>query len=126
MPHGVRGRQARGVNSVCLAELCALALFVRQPEKWRNSGYWLITDWGWKALRGEPVPKRAKYFRGKLIERSTEVTTLSEMFQTHKHEVERAIARGRAVKADYRADVATYNPIEWTGFGGYEAGKLFS
>ena len=33
-----------------------------QPEKWRNSGYWLITDWGWKALRGEPVPEAGKVF----------------------------------------------------------------
>ena len=99
--------------------------FVWQPKKWRNSGYWLVTRWGWKALRGDPVPRQAKYFRGELIERSAETTTLQEMFKTHQEEVDRAFARGRAVKSDYRADVAGYDPAEWAEFDGHGEGKLF-
>lgn len=98
--------------------------FLVQPREWSGSGHWLITSWGWAALRGEPVNKTAKWFRGELVERGEEKTTLAEMFRTHRDKVERAIAKGRAVKSDMRADVSGYDPIQWVGFGGYADGRL--
>lgn len=91
---------------------------VAQPPKTRNSGYWVITSWGWAALRGDPIARTAKYWRGKLLERSAETTTLGEMFRTHTELVERALARRKAVENDYRADVRLYQPTEWVQYAG--------
>lgn len=98
---------------------------VKQPPQWAQSGHWVITNWGYKALRGEKIPKKAKYFRGELIERSEEMTDLPTMFKTHREKVEAAIARGKAVASDYRADLRSYDPIEWTEYGGQAVGSLF-
>jgi len=97
---------------------------VHQPKEWSGSGYWLITTWGWKALRGETVPKYVSYFRGELTNRSEEQVTLSEMYETHKDKVESAIARRKKVQADYRADVSDYDPREWYEVESYAKGKL--
>ncbi len=98
---------------------------VKQPEDWSGTGFWLITNWGWAALRGYPVPKAAKYFRGQLIERSHERTTLGQMFSAYNDKIALAVKRGKAIKADYRASVADFDPIQWTEFGGYKEGDLF-
>ncbi len=98
---------------------------VHQPEDWKASGFWLLTGWGWQALRGEQVPKWAKYFRGQLIERSPEKTTLSEMFRAYSERIEQAVKRGKAIRSDHRASVKDFDPIQWTEFGGYAKGNLF-
>ena len=89
---------------------------IQQPPKWRKSGYWLITNWGWKALRGEPIPKYVTVFRGKVEERSEETITLQEMLNQHKENVERAIALRKAVETDYRADVREYDAPQWAEY----------
>lgn len=86
---------------------------VAQPKKSSQSGHWAITSRGWAALTGKPIPKYAKYWRGELIERSEEMTTLSEMFRTHTAKVIAAIARRKAVKEDYRADISQYDATKW-------------
>lgn len=93
--------------------------FVKQPEDLKHTGHWLITNWGWKALRGDPVPKSAKYWRGQLVGRSEETVTLAGMFQTHKEQIQRAIALKRKIRSDFRGQVEDYNPNEWAEFGGY-------
>ena len=98
--------------------------FIEQPNEWRNSGFWVITWNGWNALKGRRVKKTATWFRKKLISRGEEDTTLAEMFRTHRDKVEKALARGRAVRSDRRADVSGYDPVEWSEFGGYGDGKL--
>lgn len=92
---------------------------VKQPEDAKNSGYWLITQWGWKALRGESVPKTVQYFRRKLIGRGEEVTTLPEMFRTHREQVEAAIANRKNVRSDHRSETRDYNPRDWFEVAGY-------
>lgn len=99
--------------------------FVKQPEDWSGSGYWVVTNWGWAALRGESVPRSAKYFRGQLIERGEDKITLSEMFRAYTDRIARAVAKGKAIQRDYRASVADFDPIQWTEFGGYAKGNLF-
>lgn len=98
---------------------------IEQPKEWRNSGFWRLTPTGQSLIRGARVPKTAKVFRGDVIERGQETTSLSEMFQTHREKVERALARRKEVEKDYRADIREYNPIEWSDFGGYATGNLF-
>lgn len=103
---------------------CSYLNYIKQPKEVSNTGNWLITQWGWKALRGEPVPKTVRYFRGKLIDRGEETITLSGMFQIHRDKVQEAIARRKKVRSDYVAEVKDYNPSEWAEFDGVVTGQL--
>lgn len=98
---------------------CDYLGLIKQPENWRGSGYWLLTGWAWKALRGDEIPKSVKYWEGNLIGRSEEQTTLGEMFRTHTDLVQGAIAKRKAIKADHRAKFDEYKPSDWSQFGGY-------
>lgn len=104
---------------------CSYLNFIKQPDKAKNSGNWVITSWGWKALRGEPVPKYVKYFRGKFMERGTETITLSQMFQTHVDKVKEAVARRKLVKSDYVDLIKGYSPTEWVEIGGIYQSQMF-
>lgn len=102
---------------------CDYLGFVKQPENWRGTGMWLITRWGWKALRGEQVPARVKYWEGNLIGRSDEMVTLDQMFQKHANLVHSAIQKRKAVRTDHRASFEGYNPAEWSEFAGVVDGQ---
>lgn len=39
---------------------CDYLGLIKQPQNWRGSGYWLLTGWAWKALRGEEISKSVK------------------------------------------------------------------
>ena len=95
---------------------CDYLGLVKQPKNWRGTGYWLLTRWAWKALRGEEIPKAVKYWEGQLLGRSEAKTTLSAMFNRHKELVQLAQAKKKAIKADYRAKFEDYDPSEWTDF----------
>lgn len=95
---------------------CDYLGLIKQPENWRGTGFWLLTGWAWKALRGEQIPKAAKYWEGEFLGRSERQTTLAEMFGNHRDLVERAIAKRNAIKADYRAVFADYDPADWVDF----------
>lgn len=97
---------------------CDYLGLIKQPEHWRGSGFWLLTRWAFKALRGEEIPKSAKYWEGQLIGRSDETTTLSEMFKTHTDLVENCIAKRKSIRSDYRSHFDNYNPSDWSDFGG--------
>lgn len=92
---------------------------IHQVVDGKRSGYWLITKWGWKALRGEPIPRAVKYWDKKLIERSQHMTTLGEMMQTHRDKIEKQMKLGKAVKGmDHRSEIAEYDPVEWANYDG--------
>lgn len=95
---------------------CDYLGFVKQPDNWRGSGYWLLTRWAWKALRGEEVPRAVKYWEGQLLGRSDEVTTLNAMFQKHRDLIKLAIEKRKVIKADHRAIFEDYDPSEWNSY----------
>lgn len=95
---------------------CDYLGLIKQPENWRGTGCWLLTRWGWKAIRGEEISKSVKYWEGNLIGRSEAKITIIEMFKKHKDLVERAIAKKKAIKADYRFRFEGYNPKDWMEF----------
>lgn len=97
---------------------CDYLGFVKQPDHWRGTGYWLLTSWAWKALRGDAVPAKVKYWEGHLIGRSEETTTLSQMYRKHRELVEAALAKKKAIKADHRARFDDYDPADWSDFDG--------
>lgn len=96
--------------------ICKYLNYLQQPKNKKNSGYWVITQWGWKALRGEKVPSEVKVFRGKMVERSDKLTTLSRLFQDYEERVEGALAKRKMVQDDYRSDVRDYKKTEWSQF----------
>lgn len=99
---------------------CDYLGFVKQAPELKGTGYWSITSWGWRALRGEAVPAYAKYWAGNMIGRAeTETVTLAGMFRVHKELVEKAIARRKEVRSDHRGAFADYNPAEWSEIAGY-------
>lgn len=104
---------------------CDYLGFVKQPESLRRTGYWVITSWGFQALRGDPVPAWVKYWNGKLIERSNVTVTLDGMFSVHKEQVANAIARRKSVRSDHVAEIGDYDPKEWTEHAGIMEGNLF-
>lgn len=92
---------------------CDYLGLVKQPDNWKGTGFWLLTGWAWKALRGEPISRAVKYWEGNLLVRSERTTTLSEMFENHRSLVQLAIAKRKAVRADYRAHFEDYHPSDW-------------
>lgn len=104
---------------------CDYLGLVKQPDTLRNTGYWVLTNWAWKALKGEAIPKSAYYWQGEMQGRSEETTTLSQMFKTHIDIVQKAIAHSRKVRTDYRAEIGDYEPAEWSNFYGVKDGVLF-
>lgn len=92
---------------------------IKQPEDTKKSGYWVITSWGWKALRGGEVPESARVWNKNILERSTQMTTLGAINTTYIKKMEAQRNYGKAVKqADYRGDLKDYSPIEWAEYGG--------
>lgn len=96
---------------------CDYLGLIKQNDNWRYTGYWCLTSWAWKALRGEPIPKQVKYWEGHILGRSVALTTLSGMFQTHREQVDLAVKKRKAVRSDYKAEFMDYNPSEWAGYG---------
>ena len=95
---------------------CDYLGLVKQPENWRGTGFWLLTGWAWKAMRGEQISKAAKYWEGNFLGRSERMTTLSEMFENHRSLVQLAIAKRKIIKADYRAKFEDYKSSDWIDF----------
>lgn len=103
--------------------ICKYLNYLQQPPNKKNSGYWVITQWGWKALRGEKVPCEVKIFRKKLQERSSKLTTLSQLFDGYNDRMASSTERRDAVQEDYRADVRDYDKQEWSSLGDLAEGK---
>lgn len=95
---------------------CDYLGLIKQQPNWSGTGFWCLTRWAWQALRGDPIPKQAKYWEGHLLGRSKAQTTLGEMFENHKQLVILALAKRKAVKADYRARFEDYDRREWVDF----------
>jgi hypothetical protein len=92
---------------------------IHQVAEGKRSGYWLITQWGWKALRGEQIPEWVKYWNGHLIERSEALTTFPRMMETHKEKIEQQLTLGKMVKtSDHRAAMMEYDPVQWAEYEG--------
>lgn len=92
--------------------------------KKRVPGVWVITSRGFEALRDEPVPKRVKVWRGRIIERSDELITMSQAFRSHSDKVMASIARHKEPQSDYRDLMTNYDPNDWVHVAGMHAGSV--
>lgn len=87
-------------------------------------GEWVITTRGWQALRGEPVPKAVRIFRGLILDRPEEHITLGETFRGHTTKIETSIKKGKKPRTDYRNQIEGYHPNEWVNIAGMHQGEL--
>ena len=87
-------------------------------------GTWVITKRGWDALRGEPVPKAVKVFRGQILERTDDLTTLRDIFYTYGQKISSMIRRKKTPKTDHRSELEGFNPSDWVQIGGMHEGEL--
>lgn len=119
------------LSEVSLAVRCRttqsskLGLIAKYKVKGKQvRGMWCITERGWAALRGEPVPRRVKVWRNQIEERFGETITLSAAFQLHHDLVTRAVEAGKRPNHDFRILVAEYNPHDWLEVSPHP-GRLF-
>jgi hypothetical protein len=110
IPHSIQCRTTQA------SKLGLVAQLLNKDGK-RVPSVWVITRRGWKALNGEKVPARVEVFRGSIVERDDDVTTLSEALKTV---ITRKTKDGELVKPreidDYRNSESSYLPDEWIGF----------
>ena len=115
----------------CRTTICSkLGLITKvKNEKGRHvRGVWLITERGWKALRGESVPSFVKVFRGKIEERFDQTTTMQDVFNGSKNRLE-GIIRDKAKideHYDYRSEINDYRASDWVIVGGVHQGVLLN
>lgn len=98
------------------AKLGLIAKF-KTKDKGHLQGTWVITARGWAALRGEPVPKSVRVFRGQILERTTETITLPETFRGY-------LDRGKKAKEHHKHEIENYDPNEWVQIAGMHQGEL--
>lgn len=92
---------------------------IKQPKGTGRSGYWVITSWGWQALRGGTFPDHAKMWNKKLLGRSETMTTLHAVNEAYRGKIAEQERYRKAVKmADYRSHLAAFNPVEWAEYAG--------
>ena len=87
-------------------------------------GTWVITHRGWQALAGKPVPKSVLVWRGNIMERTEELTTISEALRSHERKITDLIKRNKIVRTDYRDAFSDYDPEEWIHTGPLHEGDI--
>ena len=87
-------------------------------------GVWLITERGWKALRGEKVPTFVKVFRGKIEERFDQMTTMQDIFLGSKNRLEEVLRDKKDIDQhyDFRSEIRDYNASDWVTITGPHQG----
>lgn len=103
---------------------CAYLGWIEQPKEKGKTGYWRITDLGWKVLQGEPTSRTVTVFRKEVIKRSTDSVTLPVIFSTNIDKINDALLRRKAIKDDYRADFSSYNARDWFDIGRAQPGRM--
>lgn len=88
-------------------------------------GTWVITKRGYTALSGQRVPKSVMVFRGQILERAEDQTTMPEVLQLYSHKIRGIISKGKSPKVDLRRDFEGYNHNEWVHIAGMNQGELF-
>jgi hypothetical protein len=115
----------------CRTTICSklgLVAKIKNENGKHARGAWLITERGWKALRGEPVPAFVKVFRGKIEERFDQTTTMQDIFNGSKSRLEGIVRDKREIdeQYDYRSEINDYRASDWVIVGGVHQGVLLN
>lgn len=133
----VRHRQTKGIDFTEANKIRVSSELIHHTQKCRTTkcsklgliaraghAHWSITTRGYEALRGAPVPKVRVTFRGQILERPEETTTLREVFYEHGQKMIHKQKNGRAVKGDKRHEYADYDANDWVHIAGQHQGNL--
>ncbi len=104
----------------CRTTKCSKLGLIAKAGKYQ----WSITRRGWEALRGQGVPRVRVTFRGKIIDRPEQYTTLAEVFREHCDKMKARARAGKSIREDKSAVTAMYDPEEWIHFGNNHTGSL--
>ena len=114
LPYTLKSRQT--INS-------KLGLIAKKTEAGRQKhGTWVITSRGWSALRGEPIQASVKVFRGQILERNEETTTIQAVFDAYRTKKKEQSMKGKTSREYYPVD--SYDRDEWVHIAGYHQGNL--
>lgn len=85
---------------------------VKNPDGTHNrQAGWCITRRGFDCLQDKEVPKKIVVFRNRIIERSGEVTTMSQVYKEYKGK-------------KYDGDISKHNPSNWYNVASYFPGNF--
>lgn len=115
----------------CRTTMCSklgLVAKVKNDNGSHARGVWLITERGWKALRGEPVPAFVKVFRGHIEERFDHTTTMQDIFIGSKDHLSKVLRDKRNIDDhyDYRSEIDNYSASDWVYITGPHQGALLN
>jgi len=95
------------------ASKLGLVVQLRNINKHKVPGVWVITRRGWEALRGNRVPAKVTVFREEITERDNSTITLAEALQSHYGNLNKSKTPN---SDDFRNCLDSYKPEEWVGF----------
>lgn len=87
-------------------------------------GTWVITRRGWEALKGIPVPRCVRVFRGQILERTDEKITITQAFSNYAGDMERKKKKGNKIRSDHTDDIKGYDENEWVHVAGMHPGEI--
>lgn len=103
-----------------MAKLGLIAPFLKNKK--HVAGTWVITARGWDALANIPVQKWVESFRNKITERSEELVTIKEVFETWRSASKKHMLRGKKHN-DYAPDIREYEQHnDWVHFAEIQQG----
>ena len=71
------------------------------------------------------MPKSVVVFRGQILERPEELTTLPEVLQLYSYKIKGIISKGKSPKVDLRRSFEGYSHNDWVHIAGMNQGELF-
>lgn len=89
-----------------------------------GNAHWSITKRGFEALRGMPVPATRVTFRGQILERPEETTTLAAVFSGYKAKMDEQQRKKKSMRHDHRGEFDTYDPRDYYEIKGMHQGEL--
>ena len=95
------------------ASKLGLVAKAKNSEGKQVAGTWVITERGWKALAGEPVPKQVRVFRGEIEERTDETATIGDAFKSYRARISALVVKGKKVRTDLTAEFEGYTTEDW-------------
>jgi hypothetical protein len=133
----VRDRQRKGMEFTDANKIRVSSENIHHTQKCRTTkcsklgliakagnAQWSITTRGYEALRGEPVPKVRVVFRGQILERPEETTTLREVFYEYGQKMAEKQRKRKSLRHDQRHAYADWDPSDWVHISGINQGSL--
>lgn len=95
-------------RSTQCAKLGLIAKVLNDDGTHDSQSGWLLTRRGFACLRDEPVPKSVVSFRNKIVDRTSEMTTMSQIYEDYNKRYE-----DKKKEGEYSSEIRKHNPKDW-------------